>query len=334
LREDLPAGARRLAEALRGYADAERAFGASESAEVEDGDSRTVASQTSLPRLLKPSGGVDLPECWSALETVRAEIVGEPDPALRAVKHSRLDSAALELADAALDRRFALHRQIVQDISHDVRSPLSSILLLADSLLNGPGPLSPLQRRQASILYDASVSLVRLVNDIIDVSRMDHEGEIPVERVPFSVPELLEEVGRLAMPFAEHRAVELVMEAEGPRRRLGDRRLLCRVLVNLVSNGIEASGESGRVEVRLADAKLGDLHAEIVDSGLDADIERLRDFLDASREPYPRRQEGWTRGLGLAISGRLVRAADGAVRVDRLEDGRTRFQVDIPFREA
>jgi signal transduction histidine kinase len=217
LREDLPAGARRLAEALRGYADAERAFGASESAEVEDGDSTTVASQTSLPRLLKPSGGVDLPECWSALETVRAEIVGEPDPALRAVKHSRLDSAALELADAALDRRFALHRQIVQDISHDVRSPLSSILLLADSLLNGPGPLSPLQRRQASILYDASVSLVRLVNDIIDVSRMDHEGEIPVERVPFSVPELLEEVGRLAMPFAEHRAVELVMESTSCR---------------------------------------------------------------------------------------------------------------------
>jgi signal transduction histidine kinase len=334
LREDLPAGARRLTEALRKCADAEGAFGASESADAEDGDSTTAASETSLPRLLKPSGGVDLPECWSAVERVRAEIVGEPDPAVRALKHSRLDSAALELAEVALAQRFALHRQVVQDISHDVRSPLNSILLLADSLLNGPGPLSPLQRRQAGILYDASVSLVRLVNDIMDASRMDHEGEIPVERVPFSVPELLEEVRRLALPLAEHRAVELIMEVEGPRRRLGDRKLLCRVLVNLVSNGIEASGESGRVEVCLTDSKRGDLRTEIVDSGLDADIARLGELLDASTEPYPRRQEGWTRGLGLAISGRLVRAADGAVRVDRLEDGRTKFQVDIPFREA
>lgn len=319
MREDLPAGARRLAEALRKYADAERAVGASE---------------TSLPRLPRPSGGVDLPECWSAVERVRAEIDGEPDPTLRAVKHSRLDSAALELAELALAQRSALHRQVVQDISHDVRSPLNSILLLADSLLNGPGPLSPLQSRQAGILYDASVSLVRLVNDIIDASRLDHEGEIPVESVPFSVPELLEEVRRLALPLAEHRAVELITEAEGPRRRLGDRKLLCRVLVNLVSNGVEASGENGRVEVRLADSKRGDLRAEVVDSGLDADVARLGELLDASTETYPRRHEGWTRGLGLAISGRLVRAADGAIRVDRLEDGRTKFQVDIPFGEA
>jgi signal transduction histidine kinase len=319
LREDLPAGARRLTEALRKYADDEGAFDASE---------------TSLPPLLKPSGGVDLPGCWSAVERVRAEIDGESDSAPRAVKHSRLDTAALQLAEVALARRFALHRQVVQDISHDVRSPLNSILLLADSLLNGPGPLTPLQRRQTGILYDASVSLVRLVNDIIDASRMDQEGEIPVERVPFSVPELMEEVRRLALPLAEHRAVELIMEAEGPRRRLGDRKLLCRVLVNLVSNGIEASGENGRVEVCLGDSKGGDLRAEIVDSGLDADVARLGELLDASTEPYPRRQEGWTRGLGLAISGRLVRAADGAVKVDRLEDGRTRFRVDIPFREV
>ena len=332
--EDLPAGARRLAEALRRLVEVERAIGASEFEAPEGGDSTTASSGTSLPRLLTPSGGVDLPECWSAVERVRAEIDGEPDPALRAVKHSRLDSAALELAELALAQRFALHRQVVQDIAHDVRSPLNSILLLSDSLLNGPGPLSPLQRRQAGILYDASVSLVRLVNDIIDASRMDHEGGIPVESVPFSVPELLEEVRRLALPLSEHRAVELVMEAEGPRRRLGDRKLLCRVLVNLVSNGIEVSGESGRVELRLADSKRGDLRAEIVDSGLDADIARLGELLDASAEPYPRRQEGWTRGLGLAISGRLVRAADGTVRVDRLEDGRTRIRVDIPFREA
>ncbi len=314
--------------------DAEAAFGASGSAAVEDGDSTPTASGTSLQPVLKASGGVDLPECWSAVERVRAEIDGEPDPALRAVKHSRLDSAALQLAEVALAQRFALHRQVVQDISHDVRSPLNSILLLADSLLKGPGPLSPLQRRQAGILYDASVSLVRLVNDIIDASRMDQRGEIPVERVPFSVPELLEDVRRLALPLAEHRAVELIMEAEGPPRRLGDRKLLCRVLVNLVSNGIEASGESGRVEVRLMASKDGDLRAEITDSGPDADVARLGEFLDASAEPYPRRQDGWTRGLGLAISGRLVRAADGAVRVDRLEDGRTRFRVDIPFRKA
>lgn len=317
--EDRPAGSGCLAEALRRYA---------------EGEPGGAASGTGLPRRLKPGGGVDLRECWSALEEVRAAIDGEPDPALRAVKHARLDRAALELAEAALSRRFALHRQVVQDISHDVRSPLSSILLLADSLLNGPDSLSPVQRRQASVLYEASVSLVRLVNDIIDASRMDDRGEIAVETAPFSVNDLLEDVRRLALPLAEHRGVELVMEAEGPSRRRGDRKLLGRILINLVSNGIEATGANGRVEVRLGASTLGDLRAEIVDSGLDADISRLRELLDASAEPYPRRQQGWTRGLGLAICGRLARAADGTVTVGRLQDGRTRFQLELPFREA
>ena len=266
------------------------------------------------------------------MEAVRAEIDREGDPVLRAVKHSRLDRAALELAEAALSQRFALHRQVVQDVSHDIRSPLNSILLLADALLNGPDSLSPLQRRQASVLCDASVSLVRLVNDLIDASRMDERGEISVEKTPFSVDDLLNDVRRIALPLAEHRGVELLMEAEGPSRRRGDRKLLGRILINLVSNGIEAAGEGGRVEVRLGDSTLGDLCAEVVDSGRDANISRLREHLDVSAGPYPRREEGWTRGLGLAICGRLVSAADGTVTVGRLQDGRTRFQLELPFR--
>jgi signal transduction histidine kinase len=323
-----------LAEALRRYAEAERGVVASDCEAAEDGASRAAASRTGLPRFLKPGESVDLRECWSAVEAVRAEIDGEQDPVLRTVKHSRLDRATLELAEAALSQRFALHRQVVQDISHDIRSPLNSIFLLADALLNGPDSLSPLQRRQASVLCDASVSLVRLVNDIIDASRMDDRGEISVEKSPFLVNDLLADVRRLALPLAEQRGVELLMEAEGPSRRRGDRKLLGRILINLVSNGIEAAGEGGCVDVRLGDSSLGDLCAEIVDSGRDADIARISELLDASSEPYPRRQEGWTRGLGLAICGRLVRAADGTVTVGRLQDGRTRFQLELPFRKT
>jgi signal transduction histidine kinase len=321
-----------LAERLRRFMRPTGPGNVPESGPEAAGASRAASSRDE-DRLapIRPTDGIDLEEAWSAVEMVRAEVDGESDPALRASLHHRLDSAALELARAALGQAVYANRRAIEDISHDIRSPLNSILLLTDSLLHGHGgSLNPAQQRQVSVLLTAAVALVRLVNDVMDASRIDSGRYVHVESATFSVNELLTETKRLVSPLAVHRSVNLVFDTS-TEQRVGDRQLLCRVLINLASNAVEEVGEGGTVEVRLDGSRQDWLRADVIDTGDKADIDRLRRMIAEDGDFYPRYHQGWARGLGLAISGRLVRRAAGDLSVDRLADGRTCFSVNLPF---
>lgn len=335
MEEDLSVDAQLLAERLRHFARNPESGAASGSGRGGDGVSRGAGfSEAETPTFLRSAEAIDLGEAWSALEAVRAEVAGESDTGSRAYLHARLDRAALELARTAVSQAVYSNRRAIEDISHDIRSPLNSILLLADSLLHGPGePLSPAQQQQTSVLLTAAVALVRLINDVMDASRLGSGRWVPDERAPFSLNDVLAEARRLVSPLAVHRSVELAFEST-LGRRLGDRQLLCRVLLNLASNAVEAAGEGGTVTVSLDESAPNMLRVHVIDSGVDADLEMLRRITAESSEFYPRYHQGWTRGLGLAICGRLVRAAAGALSVERLEDGRTCFIIELPFSQA
>ncbi|MEJ2340388.1 MAG: HAMP domain-containing sensor histidine kinase [Gemmatimonadales bacterium] len=237
----------------------------------ESGLEAAGASRAGSPRDGEPpsrsTDALDLSDVWSAVEMVRAEVDGESDPALRASLHRRLDKATLDFARAALGRATDANRRAIEDISHDIRSPLNSMLLLTDSLLHGHGgPLNSAQHRQVSVLLTAAVALVRLVNDVMDASRLDSGRDVPVEPAIFSVNELLTEAKRLVSPLAVHRSVELVFDPT-TEQRVGDRQLLCRVLINLASNAVEEAGEGGTVEVRLDGSGQDWLRADIIDTG-------------------------------------------------------------------
>jgi signal transduction histidine kinase len=272
----------------------------------------------------------------AAVGAVRGAIVesadrGTPAHRVRAM-HARLDRDFVLLALAVLERQTAESRSLLRDVSHDLRSPLNSILFLADALATEhSGELNDVQRRQMGVLYGAAVSLVGLVNDLIDVTRLGDAASIDVAAEPFSVEAVLQEVDQLVGPLASHGDVNLAFRLEtlGPRR--GDRRILTRILINLVSNAVQATGPGGRVEVRAVENN-GSLRVTVTDSGSGADIEELRARL---REfPLPAqtgRRQGWTHGLGLAICARLVDAAEGEVAVEVPEAGGCRFVVDLPF---
>jgi len=332
LDEDLTVDARLLAERMRRLLRSPDPERAAESGPAAAGVSRaTSRGGDDRPALLRSTEVLDLERAWSAIAMVRGEVDGESDPESRASLHRRLDSAALELARTAVDQAVYANRRAMEDIAHDVRSPLNSILLLTDSLLHGHGgSLTPLQHRQVGVMLTAAVALVRLVNDVMDASRMGSGREVPVERAAFSVNELLTEIRRLVSPLAIHRDVDLVF-AFTTDQRVGDRQLLCRVLLNLTSNAVEAAGEGGAVELRLDSSRPDRLGAQVIDSGRDADIGRLSRLIADDAEFYPRYKQGWARGLGLAICGRLVRRAAGELSIERLDDGRTRFNVDLPF---
>lgn len=291
---------------------------------------------------------------------VSADIEGiagsfDSDVLARAVAslHGRIDAAAgSELSpDEAGSARDALHRlmealwvgdvgheratwyEVLKEVSHDIRSPLNSILFLVDGLYGErSGPLTDAQRRQLGVVYSAAATLLNIVNDILDFARMSGDGGGEISEVPFPLSNVLADVRRLVGPIAEHRGCRLQteLEVQGPRR--GDPQIVSRVLVNLVSNAIDAAGDEGEVVVRVT----GDderLVIHVLDDGDEADPERLRELTAAGSAAGPTTTlTGQTHGLGLVICGRMVRAAGGSLDVRRTSDEWTEFTVELPFR--
>jgi signal transduction histidine kinase len=248
--------------------------------------------------------------------------------------HRRLDREIVRMASELLRRTVEESHRILRDVSHDIRSPLNSVLFLADTLLSGhSGELTDVQRRQLGVLYTAAVTLVGLVNDVIDSARLQSGDEIPVSHVSFSIESVLSDVENLVAPLATHRGVNLRFHIETLGPRSGDRQLLSRVLLNLVTNAAKAAEEGGEVHVRVAEPRTGWMRVEVSDDGPGEGLDQLRSLIeDRTAQTYPARHGvGWTHGLGLAICARLVHATGGAIEVEDAAGRGTCFRIELPF---
>lgn len=274
---------------------------------------------------------------WDVIERLREAILraagNGASPGQVRILHGRLDREARALTLREVGRCFSDSRTLLRDVSHDLRSPLNSVLFLADTLMSEhSGQLNEVQRRQVGVLYTAAVTLVGLVNDLIDASRLGEGLEIAVARAAFTVDAVLSDLKSLLGPLAAHRGATLRFHVETVGPRTGDRQLLSRVLINLVTNAIQAAGDEGHVEVHVTGPREGWLRVEVRDDGEGEDPEELGRLLSEDADPYGAgRTRGWTHGLGLAISSRLVRAAGGTITVDSRAGVGTRFSVDLPF---
>jgi len=283
----------------------------------------------------RPAAECSPDEMGAAVALVRAAVerasdAGAPAEITR-TRHACLDAASVAWAEDALERRSRGQRRLLRDVSHDIRSPLNSILFLADALRSGhSGELSGVQKRQVDVLFMAAVTLVKLVNDLIDYAHLDDTATISVADTAFSTGTVVDEVRGLLGPLLEYHEVELTVEAQDDAPRQGDARLLNRILLNLVSNAIQAMPEGGRVRVVIG----GDegLEVRVEDDGPGVDLAEVRDSLDAAVAGASLAEtEGWTHGLGLSISARLADAAGGRLTVEPNEPRGTRFVVRLPF---
>jgi signal transduction histidine kinase len=272
----------------------------------------------------------------AAVALVRAAVHRDAEdagPEITCRRHDCLDAAAVAWAEATLDRRETLHRRFLRDVSHDIRSPLNSILFLADALRSRhSGELNDVQGRQVDVLFMASVTLVKLVNDLIDYAHLDAEAELQIATVPFSPGAVIEEVRSLVGPLLEYHEVELTVAHEAASPRRGDAQLLNRVLLNLVTNAVQAMPDGGTVSLVASDDADGELVISVKDEALEADHRAIREALAAAaRGAVLAETHGWTHGLGLSISARLAAAAGGDIQVESVEPHGTRFVLRLPF---
>ena len=218
-------------------------------------------------------------------------------------------------------------REFFATVSHELRSPLTSIRGAADLLRDGvPGPLTEKQERLMDIVAQSSERLLRLVNQILDMSRL-RAGLVELDRKPLDFVWLLDQVVEELHPRAEEAGVTLERERLGSNFAYhGDEERLHQLVVNLGANAIRFTPRGGRVVVRLIDAD-AELELQVEDTGVGIPADALPHIFDAYRQAH--RERGGT-GLGLAIVRGIVDAHGGRVTAESQEGKGSRFTVLLP----
>lgn len=219
--------------------------------------------------------------------------------------------------------------EFVTGVSHDLRSPLTSILFLAETLHSGQsGEVNPVQRRQLGIIYSAALGLVSVASDIIEFVRGGSGLNEPAP-VLFSVTETMESVRDIVSPMAEEKQLRVHLFPPAVDQRMGYPLALSRVLLNLTTNGLKFT-ESGFVEIAVRSMGPTRLEFSVRDTGKGYSPELLGNLYQPFRRSRDGSRYGFSgTGLGLSIARRLVTAMGSTLEVETRPKWGTRFYFEL-----
>src|SRR5947209_13520859 len=225
-------------------------------------------------------------------------------------------------------------QDLVVEMAHDLRSPLTAILFLAESLQNAEnGPVTDSQRRQLGLIYSAALGLCATASDVLEHAR---GGDRLLERgpLPFSVVEILNSVRGMVLPLAEEKRLEVQLVHPVPERRIGHARAVGRVLLNLATNAVKFT-EAGFVEIAARPVGATRLEFAVRDSGEGIDAAVLPTLYQPFRKPSGgQRYYFSSAGLGLAICRKLVHAMGSKLRIETRPHWGTRFSFELELPPA
>ncbi|MCS6936530.1 MAG: ATP-binding protein [Candidatus Bipolaricaulota bacterium] len=239
----------------------------------------------------------------------------------------RLGQAFNAMAQS-LHRSEHLRRQMVLDIAHELRNPLMIQQSHLELLLDRVTELTP---QQIETIYQQNLLLGRLVRDLQLLALAD-AGELPVERAPLSLAEVLQSVSDQMAPALQEK--EITLQMRGSSQELivyGDRQRLEQVLMNLLENARCYTPIGGTIRVS-ATAQGSEALVSVEDSGPGISPEDLPHLFDRFyRGDKSRARASGGTGLGLAIAKALVEAHNGKIWAENLPNGGARFSFTLPL---
>jgi PAS domain S-box-containing protein len=228
-----------------------------------------------------------------------------------------------------------LKTEFVATVSHELRTPLTSIAGALGLLSGGAGgELDPKAHRLITIAHNNSERLVRLINDILDIEKIE-SGKIVFDVQPIPLTGLIEQVAQANEAFADQHDVGIEIEtSQWDPRAIADRDRLIQVLTNLLSNAIKFSPAGGSVAVRVRPSGPS-LRISVRDAGPGIPEEfRSRIFSKfAQADSTDTRQKGGT-GLGLSIAKEIVDRMNGRIWFETGIGEGTTFHVELPALQA
>ena len=243
-------------------------------------------------------------------------------------------TAELLAANERLTELDRLKSQFLASMSHELRTPLNSIIGFTSLLRQGlTGPVTEEQVKQLAIVHSSASHLLRLINDLLDVSRIE-AGRADLAREPFDFAEVVKEVTRSLQPMAERKGLPVIVEMAQPSiPMLGDRGRTLQVLLNLVNNALKFT-QKGTVRIAAA-ASENMLRVEVADTGIGIGAEHLGMLFEAFRqvEGSARRIYEGT-GLGLYLCRKLLTLMGGEIHAESEHGKGSRFLYSMPLKLA
>lgn len=279
------------------------------------------------------------------LEKMRAQefnsdLLEEIELRTRAQKELRNAASLLTQQNRQLDLALK-HAQHVSEakssflamVSHEIRTPMNAIMGMTDVLIDGTFLVE--QRRNLEIIRDSAGQLLTIMNDILDLSRIE-AGKMELLSEPFSMKEMVEDVIDLFQLNALEKKIEIhsVFVQEPPKQILGDLGRLRQILINLIGNAIKFCHEGGAVLCVTDIVEQPDQNyactIAVADTGIGIPPDKLEAIFESFNqgETYVTRRYGGT-GLGLTISQQLVQLMGGKISVISKVGLATRFTVEL-----
>jgi len=224
-------------------------------------------------------------------------------------------------------RESDIKSEALSTVSHEMRSPISSVIGFTEMLLSGgPGELNEQQRDYLKRIASASENLRDLVDDYLDLARV-MAGSLALHREPVEVAAAIQEVVDLLEPAAHDRGVIVRINAAADLVAFVDRLRTRQILTNLVSNAIKFTEPRGHVRVEAAGGSNG-VRISVIDTGIGIPLDRQH--LVFKEFAQVREDGSGETGLGLALTKRFAEAMGGFVRFTSSPGSGTAFDVWLP----
>ncbi len=244
--------------------------------------------------------------------------------------HMQREERQREIANKMEEKLVAMRAEALRRTSHEVRTPLSTITAISETLLDGStGELTADQRDFVVDIDEAAQHLLALVNDILDYAKAE-AGMIKLAPQPVALPELVDQCVTMVSPRAKAAGVSVTAQVDSELSEISaDPLRLRQILLNLLSNAIKYNSTGGTVIVRIRPDEKKKFRISVRDTGRGIAPEHVEHLF----EPYYQAavaDQGIGTGLGLAIIKHLAELHGGNIEVESVVGTGTMFTVKLP----